>query len=100
MFEVADTREVLIEAAAVARADFALERLGLVRDGIEDAASGVEPVDLRVDLLGCALQEQLVEDVGRALLRRDGDPGAGPREAARRAIDGQRERRESRERTD
>src|SRR3954470_15066755 len=98
MFEVADAREVLLETAAVARAHLPLEIFRLVRDGIEDAAPGVEPVDLRVDLPGCALQEQLVEYVGCPLFGRDGDAGARPRKAASRAIDGQRERRESRER--
>ena len=54
-------------------------------------------MNLRGDLLRCALQEELVEDVGRALFGRDGHAGACPGETARRAIDGQRERRESRE---
>ena len=100
VLEVADAREILIETAAVARADIALQVLRLVGDGVEDAASGVEPVDLSLDLLGRALQEKLVEHVGRALFGRNGDAGAGPRKAADRAIDGERERREARESAD
>ena len=60
------------------------EVLRLVRDGVEDAPAGVEPADLRVDLRGRALEEELLEHVGRLLLRRDRDAGAGPRQAARR----------------
>ena len=100
VLEVADAGEILVETAAVARADVAFELLRLVGDRVEDAASGVEPVDLRLDLLGRALQEELVENVGRLLFRRDGDAGARPREAAGRAVDGERERREPRERAD
>ena len=87
MLEVADAGEILLETTAVARADIALELFGLVCDSVEDAASCVEPVDLSRDLLGCALQEKLVENVGRPLFRWYGDTGARPRKAAGCAID-------------
>ena len=62
-----------------------LEFLGLAGDGVEDAPAGVELPDLRVDLVGRALEEQLLEDVGRLVLGRDRDAGARPGEAARAA---------------
>ena len=41
------------------------EFLGLAGDGVEDAAARVELADLRGDLLGGALEEQLLEDTRR-----------------------------------
>jgi hypothetical protein len=78
MLEVADAGEILLQAAAIARADIALQLFRLIGDRIENAASRVEAVNLRLDLLGCALQEKLVENVRDPLFGRDGDTAAGP----------------------
>ena len=81
-------------------ADGALQLLGVAGDGVEDAFAGFELADLGLDLVGGALDEQLPEHLGRLVLRRNGDAGAGARQAARARVDGQRERREARERAD
>jgi hypothetical protein len=59
---------------------------------VEDAATRIEPAELGGDLLGRALQEELLEDVRGLVLGRDGDAGAGPREAARAGVDAEGER--------
>ena len=96
MLQVTDTCEILFEPAPVARAEVALEILGLLPDDVEDAAPAVEVADLRLHLLGSALEEKLVEHLGGALLWRDGDTGSRPRETAPAAVDRERERRETR----
>ena len=48
LFEIAHAGEILIEPVAVARADVALQFLGLVGHGVEDAPPGVQLADLRL----------------------------------------------------
>ena len=71
MLQVADAGKILVEPVAVAGADVPLQVLGLLGDGVQDAPPGVEVADLRLDLGGRALQEELLEHAGRLVLRRD-----------------------------
>ena len=77
VLQVADAGEVLVEPAAVAGADVPLQVLRLLGDDVEDAPPGVELADLRLDLGGRALQEELVEHP-----RTPGPPAGWPRRSA------------------
>lgn len=74
--------------------------LRLLADGVEDAFAGVELLNLGGDLLGVALEKELLEDFGRFVFRRNGDAGARPREAAAAGIYTEGDRREAGERAD
>ena len=77
-----------------------MQILGLAGDSVENAAAGVELADLRVDLRRASLQEHLLEYRRGLVLRRNGDAGAGPGEAARARVDGERQGREAGENAD
>ena len=100
VLEIAHAREILVEAVAVAGGDPAGEFAGLAGNRIEDAATVIELAQLRLHLLGRALEKKLFEHLGGLVFGRDGDAGAGPRKAARAGVDGERERGKTREGTD
>src|SRR5688572_9236369 len=98
MLEIADAREILIEPTAIAGAEIPLQGGGLLSERVENAAPAVEVANLRLHLLGRALEKKLVEHVGCAALRRNRHARTGPRKTARAAVDRERERREARQR--
>jgi hypothetical protein len=71
-----------------------LKRLRLSGDDIQDAASSVDIADPLLDLALRSLQEELLKNAGRALLRWDGHARTRPGKAAG-AVDRQRQRREA-----
>src|SRR5687767_2746544 len=100
MFEVAHAGEVLVQSVAITRAHITLQILHLIGNGIEDAASGVEFLHLRLDLRRSALQEKLFEDRGRFIFRRNGHACARPRKTAAARVDTKSERRKPCENAD
>ena len=54
----------------------------MVGDGVENAAAGVELADLRLDLLGRALEEELFENFRGLVFRRNRDARTGAGKAA------------------
>ena len=64
MFKVAHAGKVLVQPAAVARAEIALQRTGLIGDGVQDAAAGIETANLGGDFLRRTLDEELAKDFG------------------------------------
>src|SRR4029079_12377772 len=92
--------EVLIEPPFVALPEILLKVLRLVGHDIEDALAGVQFANSGVDFLLRALEEELVEHTGSALLWGDRNTCARPRKRPPADVDAARERRKPRENAD
>ena len=99
LLDVADRVQILVELGAVFGAEVAVERLGVVVDGVENAPPPGQPGPLGGDSARLG-PEQAVEDVPRIVLGRERDAVAGEGQRGRVArlpgarIDGELERRE------
>src|SRR5439155_23490075 len=71
LFELSHAREILVESVAIARADSALERFGLVGDGVENALAQFDPAFLSFDFRFGALNEEALEDIRCLLFARN-----------------------------
>ncbi len=62
MFKIANAGKILIQPAAVAITQVALQIARLIRDGVENALAGIQLMNPRVDFLGRALKKKLLKD--------------------------------------
>jgi hypothetical protein len=92
ILEAAHAREILLDPVAILRAELLLQSFRLHRDGVEDAACVVQFLDLRGDPGLGALEEKLLVDFRRFVLRWHGDAGARGRKTAGATVDRERQR--------
>src|SRR4051812_33894681 len=95
MLQIAHARQILIEPAAIAIAELALQVARLIGDGVENALAGIELANLRIHFFRRALKEQLLENIRRPPFRRNRYRRARPGKTARPGIHAKRQRRKT-----